>query len=376
MTKRWWRTTKRGRSGPGWRTFNLDAGNVFSLLNRHDEAMAAYDEALTLRPDLADAQLGRGHTLFSLNRHDEALAAYDKALALKPDLAEAWNGRGNILNGFKRHDEASTAFDKALAFKPGLVSAQLGRGNVFLSLDRWDEAMAAYDATLSVSPDLAEAWLGRGNVFSLLNRQDEAVTAYDAALSAKPDLAEAWPRSCQLCRFFASVLTRLFLTSTRRFPLRPDLTGVEGGRLHSKMQLCDWHNFNEECQSLIASVRNNKANASPFAFLGISEAPEDQMTCAELWIAKYCPASGGDWRGTATITIDFAWAYLSADFGNHPVSYLMAGAFEQHDRKRFETIAISLGPHDGSETRARVGGCVRIASSTSKAAATKILRDY
>ena len=31
-----------------------------------------------------------------LKRYDEAFAAYDKALTLKPDLAEAWLGRGNV----------------------------------------------------------------------------------------------------------------------------------------------------------------------------------------------------------------------------------------------------------------------------------------
>ena len=35
-------------------------------------------------------------------------------------------------------------------------------------------------------------------------------------------------------------------------------------------------------------------------------------------------------------------AYLSADFGAHAVSTLLAGVFEQHDRKKFETTAISF----------------------------------
>ena len=38
------------------------------------------------KPDLAEAWLGRGNVFFDLKRYDEAFAAYDKALALKPDL--------------------------------------------------------------------------------------------------------------------------------------------------------------------------------------------------------------------------------------------------------------------------------------------------
>ncbi len=67
-----------------------------TTLKRYDEAFAAYDKALALKPDLADAWLGRGNVFYALKRYDEAFAAYDKALALKPDLAEAWLGRGNV----------------------------------------------------------------------------------------------------------------------------------------------------------------------------------------------------------------------------------------------------------------------------------------
>ena len=44
-------------------------------------------------------------------------AACDKALTLKPDLAEAWLGRGNIFNELKRYDDALAAYDKALTLK-------------------------------------------------------------------------------------------------------------------------------------------------------------------------------------------------------------------------------------------------------------------
>src|SRR5947207_11182843 len=47
-------------------------------------------------------------------------------------------------------------------------------------------------------------------------------------------------------------------------------------------------------------------------------------------------------------------AYVSADFNQHPLSYLMAELFELHDRKRFEIVGISFGADDGSAVRARV----------------------
>jgi len=47
-------------------------------------------------------------------------------------------------------------------------------------------------------------------------------------------------------------------------------------------------------------------------------------------------------------------AYVSGDFNNSAVATLMAGVFEQHDRARFETIAISFGTSAQTPMRRRL----------------------
>ncbi len=60
--------------------------------------MAAYDKALSIKTDLAEAWHGRGDVFLNLKRYDEAMGAYDKALSIKTDFAEAWVGRGTWLS--------------------------------------------------------------------------------------------------------------------------------------------------------------------------------------------------------------------------------------------------------------------------------------
>ena len=68
----------------GWLERGLAAAGMFlPELKRYEEAFAAYDKALTLKPDLAGAWLGRGNVFTQLKRYEEAFAAYDKALALE-----------------------------------------------------------------------------------------------------------------------------------------------------------------------------------------------------------------------------------------------------------------------------------------------------
>src|SRR5262249_44062470 len=137
--------------------------------------------------------------------------------------------------------------------------------------------------------------------------------------------------------------------------LKPDLVGAEGIRLHTRMHICDWTDFESECAHLIWSVKNRKANSDPFAFLEISSSSADKFQCAKLWVAEKCPPSQKPiWRGEHYRHDRICVAYVSADFHQSATSYLMAGMFEYHDKSRFEVTGISIGPEDSDEMRQRL----------------------
>jgi hypothetical protein len=92
---------------------------VLRDLKRPAEALAAFDRALQLKPDFAEALSNRGLVLHELDRLDEALAAYDRSLQLRPDLADSHANRGNALQELGRHEEALAAYGRALAAWPG-----------------------------------------------------------------------------------------------------------------------------------------------------------------------------------------------------------------------------------------------------------------
>ena len=116
----------------------MGRGNAFAGLKRYDDALAAYDKALSIKPGLESAWLGRGNVFYDLKRPDEAFAAYDRALALKPDLAEAWLGRGNVLRALKRFDEAFAAYGKAIALEQAFAQPHYNEGLLRLSLGQME----------------------------------------------------------------------------------------------------------------------------------------------------------------------------------------------------------------------------------------------
>ncbi|MBW4448065.1 MAG: tetratricopeptide repeat protein [Spirirestis rafaelensis WJT71-NPBG6] len=167
-------------------------GIALENLGRNSEAIASYDQALVIKPDDHEAWNNRGYALQNLGRNSEAIASYDKALVIKPDDHEAWNNRGIALRKLGRDSEAIASYDKALVIKPDDHEAWNNRGYALQNLGRDSEAIASYDKALVIKPDLHEAWYNRGISLRKLGRDSEAIASYDKALVIKPDLHQAW----------------------------------------------------------------------------------------------------------------------------------------------------------------------------------------
>ncbi len=338
---------------PGYAEAYSNRGNALYALKRLDEALASYDKAIALRPDLVDAYSNRGNTLHDLDRFEEALASCDKAIALAPDYPGAYNNRGKVLYSLKRPDDALASCDKAIALWPGFAEAYGNRANALYDLGRLQDALASCDKAIALKPDVAETHSVRGYILYDLRRSDEALASFDRAIALKPDLARAWSGRGDVLNDLRR-LDEAFASFEKALAFDPDLFGAEGMRLHLKMSLCDWTDFDTDCERLIASVRQGKGSARPFGFLGVSNSADDQLECARLWAAKTSPPQQAIWQSEPYRHDRIRVAYVSADFREHPVSLLMAGMLERHDRSRFEVTVISLGPDDNSDIRRRL----------------------
>ena len=61
-----------------------------------EDALAAYAEAIRLKPEYAEAYNNRGAVKDELGRHDDALADYAEAIRLKPDHASPYYNLGIV----------------------------------------------------------------------------------------------------------------------------------------------------------------------------------------------------------------------------------------------------------------------------------------
>ncbi|NDA09119.1 MAG: tetratricopeptide repeat protein [Alphaproteobacteria bacterium] len=69
-------------------------GTAKNDLKDYQAAIADYDEAIRLNPELAEAFNNRGNAKSTLEDYQGAIADYDEAIRLKPDDAGALHNRG------------------------------------------------------------------------------------------------------------------------------------------------------------------------------------------------------------------------------------------------------------------------------------------
>jgi tetratricopeptide (TPR) repeat protein len=146
---------------------------ALASLGRFEEALAAYDQALTLDPDDATVQNNRGTALASLGRFEEALAAYDQAVTLDSHDATFQNNRGTALASLGRFEEAMTAYDQALTLDPDYAYAHIDRGIALTVTGDFGQALVEFDTAGRLAPGGA----GEGRVWAgaiLWHRADPA----------------------------------------------------------------------------------------------------------------------------------------------------------------------------------------------------------
>ena len=183
----------------GVNTFNAanatdlyNRGNTLYNLSRFEEALAAYDRAISLRPDYAEVWQEKAKTLYELKKYRESQSAYDKAIELKPEYLEAWTGRGYALEKLQQSQDAIASFDNALKIQPDYAAAWEGRGDTLLDSQRYEEAIASYEKAVQFQPNLDRAWYNRGQAYQKLKQYDRAVESYQKAVEIKFDNYEAW----------------------------------------------------------------------------------------------------------------------------------------------------------------------------------------
>jgi protein O-GlcNAc transferase len=248
----------------------------------------------------------------------------------------------------RRHEKARVEALCLLAGNPNDVSARENLGEALAGLERYREAIACYDEVLAADPENVDIWKKRRAAMRAIGSNGDFP-------EPAPDLrdANAWAiRAGYLSalRRYAEAVT----ASDRALDISPEhLSAVRIG-MHSRLFACDWRTRDHDKQVVSAALKGGVRLLGSIDFRRLCEPEEESLTAAKIWAKRYPPAAKPAWRGERYSHQKIRIAYMSADFRDHVVADTIIGCFERHDKGRFETIGISIGPNDGSQIRRRI----------------------
>ena len=294
-----------------------------------------------------------GLTLRDLDRPQEALTSFDQALRLSPAIAEIQNARAGTLLALGRFAEALTALDRSLALRPGHPGTLANRGAALEKLGRHADAVASYSQALAIAPHDCAALNERGFLLALGGNAEAALADYDRALAIDPRLAAVrFNRATALLALKRA--GEAHAEMKRLFAEHPGYPFAFDGLLDTSLRVCDFAQRAKLEAYLPQHIRAARP-LTPFNLLLCSDDPALQRACAANYTRHQV---GGD---VAVMPVRRAAsgrrlkiAYLSYDFRNHPVAVSDAAVLEAHDRSRFDVFAFSTGPDDASPMRRRL----------------------
>ena len=95
--------------------------------------------------------------------------AFDKAIAILPEYAEAWNRRAVLFFNDGKYDEAIADLESAITYEPRHFGAWIGMAMLFESVDRPEAALKAYDKALEIHPLAQAAVQGKRRLDRVVN---------------------------------------------------------------------------------------------------------------------------------------------------------------------------------------------------------------
>ena len=286
------------------------------MYDLNDPREATLDPASSSFHDLVSALANRCHRDPSGVAHiySEWIAAHPES----PHLAPAWFNLGCEAANEGDAAKAAAAYTEALRIQPRLYQAAINLGLLQERNGLPDSALTLWQSALQTDEARIALLNQQARLLEELGRLDQAQAMLSASLAtvpAQPDAIQHW--------------------------------------IHLRQKMCVWpvippYAFGLSPEELLSS-------AGPLAALALTDKIAAQATVACAWVinktsrapVRLSPTEGYDHHRLRI-------GYMSSDFGQHAMGYLIAELFEQHDRERFRVYGYGLGRDDGSTLRARI----------------------
>ncbi|MGF1541902.1 MAG: tetratricopeptide repeat protein [Pleurocapsa sp.] len=169
-------------------------GNSYARQQLWQQAIAAYQQALKIDPNLAVVCRNLGQVAYKNGQIELATDSWYRALKLEPTWAtpEEYLKLGNSLEQQQKNESAIFCYRSAIAQKPNFTDAYLRLANLFSHLQQLDEGFKLAEELQLENPQGAAVYLYRGRILEAKAELSAASAAYEQAVQIDAQLWQAF----------------------------------------------------------------------------------------------------------------------------------------------------------------------------------------
>lgn len=178
------------------------SGQELFAKRKYQEAVKAFEEAVSLDGKNAQAYQAMGLTYQKMRNYEKAVEAYQMATSVKPDYTGAYFALGQLqLLSLKDNKAAQASFKRVLEleadFKDGkarelLAGAHLRQGLSYMRQKNYKGAIGEYTAASQIDPANAKTFYNLGLAHKGARNLAKAIESMDTATDLKPDYDKAY----------------------------------------------------------------------------------------------------------------------------------------------------------------------------------------
>ncbi|RUR83499.1 hypothetical protein PCC6912_23320 [Chlorogloeopsis fritschii PCC 6912] len=244
----------------------VNLGTRYYLLNQVTEAMRAYNQAISLDSNLAEAYNNRSVLFIDEDNYEKAIQDTRKAIRINPNFDVAYSNLGLAQ---LRQNNAFSAIDsltKAIDCNCRLAAAYYYRGVAYNTISMGEEhfrlAVADFERAYLLSYEGDVLWSAWGLALSSLGEYEEAIEKYDEAIARAGIIsARLYARRAYACLQFG---TSLYNDEKN--------TQLQKGAIYYQKAYFDFEK---------ATAQEDNAPASAFANFGLLKALQGDMKAKE-----------------------------------------------------------------------------------------------
>lgn len=196
LRQRWHREWEALSPGAGPSPFarqiaewHIETSQRFEEEQKFDDAVAACDSAIALRPDLATLHHRKGNLLLEAGRLQQAEAAQRQAIALKQDSPWFHEALARVLESSGRSAAAIEVLEKAVECAPATPWLHHRQGILLAKAERLEEAERAQRQAIALKQDSPWFYEALAAVLARMERTAEAIEALEGAIERGPEIA-------------------------------------------------------------------------------------------------------------------------------------------------------------------------------------------